>query len=87
MRVQNLNVFFTVDELRLLYSMAPDCKFSGSRLPGIKMDKKWITFLSCSNETGSEGLSILTIVHTQELSCFNGKCTDKLEVYYWITKN
>lgn len=66
------------DEFGLFYLMAPDRTIATRRLPGRKKDKTLITFLACSNTTGSERFPLLIIGHVQNPRCFNGNSADDL---------
>ncbi|XP_053968099.1 jerky protein homolog-like isoform X3 [Anastrepha ludens] len=82
---------YNADELGLIWRLFPEKTYASSlekRTPGVKFEKQRITFLCCSNATGSHKLKILVIGKAKNPRCFrNFQClTDyKSSKSAWMT--
>ncbi|KAF8670831.1 CENP-B ARS binding protein-like protein [Rhizoctonia solani] len=78
---------YNVDETALLYCLVPSRGLALEKTPGLKLDKKRITYMFCANMDGSDKLPPLIIGRAKQPRCFEKVSAYKQGFYYfWNTK-
>jgi hypothetical protein len=78
---------YNIDETALLYCLVPNSGLALTDMPGLKVDKKRITYVLCVNMDGSDKRLPLIIGRSRQPRCFEKYTAEALGHYYaWNSK-
>ncbi|CEL54722.1 hypothetical protein RSOLAG1IB_07256 [Rhizoctonia solani AG-1 IB] len=78
---------YNVDEAALLFCFVPTSGLAFQKMPGVKLDKKFLTYVLCANMDGSDKRPPLIIGQAKQPRCFDKCSACEVDFYYfWNTK-
>ncbi|EUC55975.1 tigger transposable element derived-like protein, putative, partial [Rhizoctonia solani AG-3 Rhs1AP] len=78
---------YNVDETALLFCLVPTSGLALDKMPGVKLDKKRLTYMFCANMDGSDKRTPLIIGRAKQPRCFEGRSAEAMRFYYfWNSK-
>lgn len=77
---------YNTDETALIFAAVPPRGLALGKMPGVKLDKRRLTYMFCVNMDGSDKRAPLIIGRAKQPHCFDRSAESMGFYYFWNTK-